>query len=197
MTERIVLAGKTFGVIIETARLRLRPLREDDLADMVKLIDNWEVACWLSAVPHPYTEADGRKWIALVHQDHATSRPLRFAVALKETDRLIGGVGLDGNTGDESEELAVGYWLGQPYWGNGYAYEAARTAIDDGFGRLGLGEIVAFTVPANQASRRVMEKLGMTHDPTEDFDFEHPRLPRGHPLRCHVLYRLRRPALGP
>jgi RimJ/RimL family protein N-acetyltransferase len=51
--------------------------------------------------------------------------------------------------------------------------------------------IVAFTVPANLASQRVMEKLGMTSDPAEDFDFEHPRLPPGHPLRRHVLYRLR------
>ncbi len=67
-----------------------------------------------------------------------------------------------------------------------------RAAIDDGFGRLGLEEIVAFTVPANRASRRVMEKLGMTHDPAEDFDFAHPQLPPGHPLRRHVLYRLRR-----
>ena len=77
------------------------------------------------------------------------------------------------------------------------AGEAARTAIDDGFGRLGLGEIVAFTVPANQPSRRVMEKLGMTYDPAEDFDFEHPRLPPGHPLRRHVLYRLRHPVPSP
>ena len=78
--------------------------------------------------------------------------------------------------------------LARPYWGQGYAYEAARAAIDDGFSRLVLGEIVAFTAPANRASRRVMEKLGMTYDPADDFD--HPRLPEGHPLRRHVLYRL-------
>jgi RimJ/RimL family protein N-acetyltransferase len=161
MTERIVSAGKTFGVIIETARLRLRPLREDDLADMVKLIDNWEVACWLSAVPHPYTEADGRRWIALVHQDHATSRPLRFAVTLKETDRLIGGVGLDGNTGDESEELAVGYWLGQPYWGNGYGREAIAAIIDYGFRTLGVQTIRAHTDPSNSPSQKVLLHCGL------------------------------------
>jgi len=60
----------------------------------------------------------------------------------------------------------------------------------------GLDKIVAFTVPANLASRRVMEKLGMTRDPAEDFDFVHPRRRLLHPLRRHVLYRLRRPALG-
>jgi len=70
-----------------------------------------------SSVPHPYTEADAQKWIALVRQDHATGRPRRFAIVLKETDRLIGGVGLDGSTGDESAEPSLGYWSGQPHWG--------------------------------------------------------------------------------
>jgi len=163
MTERIVLAGKTFGVIIETARLRLRPLREDDLADMVKLIDNWEVACWLSAVPHPYTEADAGKSIALVHQDHATSRPLRFAVALKETDRLIGGVGLDGSSDDESEEPALGYWLGQPHWGHGYGREAIAAVLDYGHRILGIETIRAYTDPSNARSQRVLLHCGLKY----------------------------------
>jgi ribosomal-protein-alanine N-acetyltransferase len=67
--------------------------------------------------------------------------------------------------------------------------EAARAALDDGFGRIGLAEIVAYTVPANRASWQVMERLGMTRDPAEDFD--HPSRPEGDPLRRHVLYRLR------
>jgi RimJ/RimL family protein N-acetyltransferase len=62
--------------------------------------------------------------------------------------------------------------------------------MDDGFGRLGFDEIVAFTIPASQRSWRVMERLGMTRDPNDDFD--HPQFPKGHPLRAHVLYRLRR-----
>ena len=130
MTELVISAGKTLGVIIETTRLRIRPLRDDDLADLVRLIDNWAVARWLSSVPHPYTEADGRTWLELVQQDHASGRPRRFAVALKKTDRLIGGVGLHGSTGDEREEPGLGYWLGQPYWGKGYAREAVAAIID-------------------------------------------------------------------
>jgi RimJ/RimL family protein N-acetyltransferase len=101
------------GFIIETGRLRIRSLRDDDLADLLALIDDWEVVRWVSSVPHPYTEADGRKWIALVRQDHATGRPRRFAIALKGTDCLIGGVGLDGSSGDASEEPSLGYWLGR------------------------------------------------------------------------------------
>lgn len=86
--------------------------------------------------------------------------------------------------------VEVAWRLSPAMWGHGYATEAARAAIAFGFDEAGLDEIVSFTVPANQRSRRVMEKLGMTRDPAEDF--EHPRLPVGHPLRRHVLYRLRR-----
>jgi RimJ/RimL family protein N-acetyltransferase len=146
---------------IETARLRLRAHRDDDLPDLVSLIDNWDVACWVSAVPHPYTEADGREWIARVQQDHATGRPLRFAIALKKTDRLIGGVGLDGSTGDGSEEPALGYWLGQPYWGRGYAREAVAATIDYGARILGMETIRAYTDPGNLASQRVLLHCGL------------------------------------
>src|SRR5260370_19828375 len=100
---RMEMDREPVGVVIETARLRLRLLRDDDLADLVALIGNWEVAQWVSSVPHPYSEADGREWIVMVQQDHATGRPRRFAVALKENDRIIGGVGLDGDTGTETD----------------------------------------------------------------------------------------------
>ena len=79
------------------------------------------------------------------------------------------------------------------HWNKGLATEGARRAAQYAFESLGSTEIVSFTVPANLPSRRVMEKLGMTHDPVDDFD--HPKLPQGHPLRRHVLYRLARPAL--
>jgi RimJ/RimL family protein N-acetyltransferase len=86
--------------------------------------------------------------------------------------------------------VEVGWRLAKGYWGRGFASEGARAAIADGFDRLGLEEIVSFTSPANVRSVRVMARLGMTHDSADDFD--HPRLPVGHPLRRHVLYRLRR-----
>ena len=152
---------ETAGIVIETVRLRLRSLRDEDLADLVALIDNWEVARWVSSVPHPYTNANGREWIALVRQDHSTDRPRRFAIALKETDRLIGGVGLDGSTGDESDEPSLGYWLGQPYWGNGYGREAVAAVIDYGFWTLGLATIRAYADPSNAASQRVLVHCGL------------------------------------
>jgi len=86
--------------------------------------------------------------------------------------------------------VEVGWRLAKAWWGRGFATEAARAAITDGFERLGLEEVVSFTAPANVRSTRVMDRLGMTHHPEDDFD--HPRLPEGHRLRRHVLYRISR-----
>jgi len=147
--------------VIETGRLRMRSLCSGDLADLVTLAGNWEVARWLATMPHPYTEADGREWIARVQHDHTSGRPRRFAIAFKETDRLIGGVGLDGSTGDESDEPALGYWVGEPYWGNGYAGEAVAAVIDYGLRTLGMTTIRAYTDPRNLASQRVLLRCGL------------------------------------
>ena len=154
MTGEAAPAIGSSGVVIETARLRMRAHRDDDLADLVALAGNWEIARWVATIPHPYTEVDGREWIARVQENHATGTPRRFAIALKETDRLIGGVGLDGTTGDGSDEPALGYWLGQPYWGNGYAREAAAAVIHYGFRTLGLETIRAYTDQATRHRKR-------------------------------------------
>lgn len=90
--------------------------------------------------------------------------------------------------------VEVSWRLLAEHWGHGYATEAARAALRFGFTTAGLTEIVALTVPHNRRSRRVMEKLGMRHDPAEDF--EHPFVPVGHPLRRHVLYRGRPADVG-
>ena len=84
----------------------------------------------------------------------------------------------------------MGWRLARPAWGHGYATEAARAALEYGFGPAGLAEIVSFTTRTNARSRAVMDRLGMTYDPTDDFD--HPMLAADNPLRPHVLYRLSR-----
>ena len=86
--------------------------------------------------------------------------------------------------------VEVGWRLAADCWGHGYATEAAIAALDFGFRCVGLNEIVSFTVPENLRSRRVMERVGMLRDPSDDFD--HPALPVGHRLRRHVLYKLSR-----
>ena len=86
--------------------------------------------------------------------------------------------------------VEVGWRFRPQFWGHGYATEAARLALDYGFNTLNLQEIVSFTAADNHRSRRVMERIGMQRDFAGDFD--HPRVPEGHPLRPHVLYRTRR-----
>src|SRR5262249_27810186 len=86
--------------------------------------------------------------------------------------------------------VEIGWRLAAPHWGRGFATEGARAALAFGFKTLGLAEIVSFTAVVNLRSRRVMEKLGMTHQPGDDFD--HPVLPEGHWLRRHALYRIAR-----
>jgi RimJ/RimL family protein N-acetyltransferase len=88
--------------------------------------------------------------------------------------------------------VEIGWRLSVEHWGRGYASEAARTVLTFGFENLGLSEIVSFTVPGNLPSRRVMERIGMVHNPADDFDL--PTLPEAHPFRRHVLYKMARPA---
>jgi RimJ/RimL family protein N-acetyltransferase len=87
--------------------------------------------------------------------------------------------------------VEVGWRLAREVWGRGYAPEAARASLRFAFGDLGLDEVVSFTTVANAKSRRVMEKIGMAHDP--DGDFDHPRVPAGHRIERHVLYRISAP----
>jgi RimJ/RimL family protein N-acetyltransferase len=83
----------------------------------------------------------------------------------------------------------IGWRLARSAWGHGYATEAARAAVRFAFDERGLAELLSFTAVSNLRSQAVMRRIGMTHDPAADFD--HPRIPPGHPLRRHVLYRLR------
>jgi RimJ/RimL family protein N-acetyltransferase len=134
---------------------------------------------------------------ALVDSIEAEFRDRGFglwAVEVSATGTFAGMVGLraPGFDAHFTPAVEIGWRLDRRHWDRGYATEAARAALSFGFGRMRLDEIVSFTVLANLRSRRVMERLGMTRDPADDFD--HPLLPEGHPQRRHVLYRLRRSA---
>ncbi len=114
-----------------------------------------------------------------------------WAAELCATGEFIGFVGLSVPAfhAHFTPCIEIGWRLAPAHWGKGLATEGARAVARHAFEAIGLHEIVSFTVPANVRSRGVMEKLGMTHDERDDFD--HPNLPPGHPLRRHVLYRLR------
>ncbi len=114
-----------------------------------------------------------------------------WATEVIDTGEFIGFIGLwpAGFDPFRAEELVeVGWRLTRSAWGNGYATEGARAALAYAFDVLELTEVVSFTSATNVRSRAVMERIGMTRDPAGDFD--HPRLPEGHPLRPHVLYRI-------
>jgi len=114
------------------------------------------------------------------------------AAELTEGGEFIGFIGLAVPTFEAGFTpcVEIGWRLATEYWGAGLATEGARETVRYAFEELGQPELVSFTAIRNERSRRVMAKLGMTHDATENFD--HPRLPVGDPLRRHVLYRLRR-----
>ena len=116
-----------------------------------------------------------------------------YAAELRDKAGFVGYVGLHTPTFEAhfTPCVEIGWRLASDVWGQGLATEGAMAVVRHAFEDLGLDEIVSFTVPANQRSIRVMEKIGMTRDPADDF--EHPNLPEGHPLRHHVLFRLRKP----
>lgn len=116
-----------------------------------------------------------------------------WALQVRATDELIGFTGLEAPSFDAhfTPAVEIGWRLARSAWGNGYATEAARASLAFGFEQAGLAEIVSFTSITNRRSRAVMERIGMVHDPSDDFD--HPDLPDGHRLRRHVLYRITAP----
>jgi RimJ/RimL family protein N-acetyltransferase len=115
-----------------------------------------------------------------------------WAVEVRENATFIGFVGLRAPSFEAAFTpcVEIGWRLAQGSWGRGFATEAGRECVRFAFETLALGELVSFTVPANHRSRAVMERLGLRRDANGDFD--HPRLPAGHSLQRHVLYRLLR-----
>lgn len=178
--------GRIPVATLTTARLRLRDWRDDDLPAFRALNADPEVRRYFPTV---MTAAESDALAAQVRADLETNGHGLWAVEVTGGAPFIGFVGLARPSFEPfTASMEVGWRLARDAWGHGYATEAARAAVAFAFTNLGLRELVSFTVPANTASRRVMEKLGFTHDAAGDF--LHPRLPEGHPLRPHVLYRL-------
>jgi RimJ/RimL family protein N-acetyltransferase len=142
--------------------------------------------------PSTLTPQESDALIARIHLHFAQHGYGPYAVELIETGAFIGYIGLYTPTFQAhfTPAIEIAWRLSADHWGRGLATEGTRAVLQHAFQTLNLASLVSFTVPQNQRSRRVMEKLGMKHDPNEDFD--HPNLPEGHPLRRHVLYRISR-----
>jgi len=172
-------------VRLETPRLILRRWRDEDRAPFAVLNADPVV---MEHFVNPLTRQDSDDFVDRI-EAHFDERGFGlWAVEVKASGDFAGFVGLWPPNWDPSL-TEIGWRLAKEHWGHGYATEGATITTVDGFARLGLDEIVSFTSVDNIRSQRVMQKIGMTRDPADDFD--HPNVPEGHRLRRHVLYRLR------
>jgi [ribosomal protein S5]-alanine N-acetyltransferase len=149
--------------ILETERLILRPLELSDIPQLVPLIGAREVAATTLRIPHPYTEQHAREFITLLQTPPAQQAPIAGqAITRKQDGQLIGGIGLQ--VDDAHKRAELGYWIGVPFWANGYATEAARAMLAHGFAIQQLHRVFASHFAGNTASGRVLKKIGMRHE---------------------------------
>jgi RimJ/RimL family protein N-acetyltransferase len=137
--------------VLETERLTLRAPRHEDVKAIALLVNDRRIAENTARIPHPYGVDDAREFVHAVNRDNGE---VAFVITLADT--LIGGCGIDPREGG----LEIGYWLGVPYWGRGYATETVRAVIDYAFGELEYDTLAAGARVSNPASRRVLEKCG-------------------------------------
>jgi len=144
---------------ILTERLRLRALEHEDAPVVQRLAGDRRVADTTSLIPHPYPDGMAEAWIVSREAAWELGRGLVLAITLRATGGLIGAIGL--GLDPESRVAEMGYWVGVPYWGCGYATEAARAMVAHGFTHLGLERIHAHHFARNPASGRVLQKAGL------------------------------------
>lgn len=154
---------------LETERLVLRPLAPEDAAAVRALGGDRRVA-EMTLLPHPFGEEEARRWVEGRLERAAQGRSRPFSVLLKEDGALVGHAGLGLDRDNEKAELY--YWLGVPYWGRGYATEAARELVRHAFEDLGLGRVYADHVARNPASGKVLRKAGMSYEGCLRRDFK-------------------------
>jgi ribosomal-protein-alanine N-acetyltransferase len=147
---------------LRTARLLLRSFVREDIASIVPLAGAREIAATTMQIPYPYSEEDARTFLAKAGEDFLAGRTVSFAICLASTGELCGAVGLHIAKAHKHAEL--GYWIGVPFWGQGYATEAASAAVALGFETLRLNRVFAHHFAGNTGSGRVLEKIGMRHE---------------------------------
>jgi len=174
---------------LNSARLLMRQWRDDDLTDFAHMCADPNVMRYF---PQSLSRLECAKLIGRIRGHFAEYGFGLWALERKDSGEFIGFTGLAvvGFEAGFTPAVEIGWRLAREHWGLGYASEAAWTALGCGFNHLELDEIVSFTARTNQPSQKVMQAIGMNHDPKDDF--EHPKIPPGDPLRPHVLYRINR-----
>ena len=143
---------------LETARLKLRPYTEADIPELLPLIGTRDVAATTLRIAHPYTEQDAKIFLELAKDPDK----LWLAITLRSDGRQMGGIGL--RVEKQHRHAELGYWLGVPFWGHGYATEAATAMVRYGFHTLALHRIFASHFKHNPTSGRILTKIGMQHE---------------------------------
>lgn len=144
--------GNGAGAILRSRRLSLRLLTRNDAPRIARLAGDWDIASMTARIPYPYTETDALHWIEGLAEGEA--------VLGVERDRLL--IGLCGYRPLEEGAAEIGYWIGKPWWGRGYATEAAGAVVEHCFRHLGFSRLICCHFIDNPASGRVIAKLGFT-----------------------------------
>ena len=176
--------------ILETERMILRRWREDDREPFARLNADPRVMEFQLGV---LSREQSDRFFGHIVAHFLECGFCLYATELKANQRLLGFIGIHIPTFQAAFMpcVEIGWRLAADVWGQGLATEGGRVVLRHSFEVLGLKEIVSFTAAINSRAQRVMQKLAMKRNPAEDFD--HPKVPVGHPLRRHVLYRLRNP----
>ena len=177
----------TTSAILETSRVILRHWQDSDREPFARMNADPRV---MEFFPSPLSPAQSDALISKIESHFRRHGFGLYAAELRSDGTFAGFIGLSVPSFQAhfTPCVEIGWRLAWQAWGQGLATETAKAVLEHARNVLRLSDVVSVTVPANVRSRRVMEKLGMTRDPAEDFD--HPQLPPGHPLRRHVLYRL-------
>lgn len=155
---------KTFPAqpVLQTARLTLRPMTAGDAEAVRRLAGDPDVAASALNIPHPFDPEMAEEWIGRQAQAYQDAREVTFAIIRRADEEFVGAIGLDVRA--EHDRAELGYWIGQPFWGRGYASEAAYAVVQFAFDDLELNRIYANHFADNPASGRVLEKIGMAKE---------------------------------
>jgi [ribosomal protein S5]-alanine N-acetyltransferase len=151
---------------LRATRLLLRSIKREDIPALVRLAGAREIAATTLGIPHPYAVEDAHNYIAKSEGDFLAGRSVSFAICTLPEGEFCGAVGLAISEAHRRAEL--GYWIGVPFWGRGYATEAASAVIEFGFEDLRLNRIYAHYSAGNIGSQRVLQKIGMRHEGRSD-----------------------------
>jgi len=171
-----------------TKRLRLRELKEKDLKDVVKLLNNKKISRYLETVPYPYKMKNAKTFLKHC-KNKAKEKPRKsypFFIELKQTKKIIGAIGLN-SINRFSKTASIGYWLGQKYWRQGYMGEAITKILDFAFNKIKLRRINVEVYTENKGSNAIIKKMGFVFEGTARKDVKAKATGKIHDLHCYGL----------